>query len=62
MKVRIYTCKKHPNWTLESFAPVLAGSLKQFCPLCRDEFWIKAIGVADCRVEMREASPEEVLK
>jgi hypothetical protein len=54
-KVRIYTCRKHPNWTLESLAPVMDASLKTFCPLCRDEFWAKAIGEADCRVEMREA-------
>jgi hypothetical protein len=56
-KIRIYTCQKHPHWTLESSAPVLDANLKQFCPLCRDEFWVKAIGVADCRVEFREVQP-----
>ena len=53
-RVRIYTRKKHPNWTLESFTPVLEASLKQFCPLCRDDFWAKMIGVAGCRIEVRE--------
>lgn len=54
--VRIYTCKKHPNWTLESSAPVMAGSLKQICPHCREEFIVANIGLADCRTEVREAT------
>lgn len=53
-RVRIYTCKKHPNWTLESAAPVLDASLSVVCPLCRDEFIVANIGLADCRVEVRE--------
>lgn len=51
--VRVYTCKKHPNWTLESSAPVMRASLKQICPLCKDEFYERTIGVADCRIEHR---------
>lgn len=54
--VRIYTCKKHPDWTLESSAPVMAASLKQICPHCREEFIISNIGVADCRTEVREVA------
>lgn len=53
-RVRIYTCKKHPNWTLETSAPVITAGLRTFCPLCRDEFWERAIGLADCRVEYRD--------
>lgn len=49
--VRIYTCKKHPNWTMESSAPLLKASLKTFCPHCRDEFFASHIGEADCRIE-----------
>jgi hypothetical protein len=58
-KVRVYTCKKHPLWSLESRTPVIESTLKVFCPLCRDEWMAKAIGVADCRVETREAKGNE---
>lgn len=54
--VRVYTCKKHPNWSLESSAPVLAASLPVICPLCRDEFFAATIGLADVRVEKRETN------
>lgn len=57
-KVRIYTCQKHPHWSLESTAPIIAAGLKTFCPLCRDEFWANAIGEADMRVEVRTVDPE----
>lgn len=53
-QVRVYTCKRHPNWSLESSAPVMAASLKVFCPLCRDELFERSFGVADCRVELRD--------
>lgn len=53
-RVRICTCKKHPGWTLESSAPVLDASLSVVCPLCRDEFIVAAIGLAECRIEVRE--------
>lgn len=58
-KVRVYTCKKHPGWSLEDRTPVLKSSLKVFCPLCRDELFEKMIGVADCRTEtrVRESEP-----
>lgn len=58
MKVRVYTCKKHPKWSLETAAPVIAGSLQTVCPLCREEFIIKNIGLPDCRIEDREAATE----
>lgn len=51
---RIYTCKNHPHWTLETSAPVMAASLKQTCPHCREEFIVANIGVAECRTEIRE--------
>jgi hypothetical protein len=53
-QVRVYTCKKHPNWSLETAAPLIAGGLKTICPLCREEFIIANIGEADCRIEVRE--------
>ena len=59
MAVRIYTCQKHPNWSLESTAPVMTGSLNQFCPLCRDDFFKREIGIADCRIEYRERPKPE---
>lgn len=33
----IYKCRKH-NYELVSHAPQLKGSLKIFCPICKDEF------------------------
>lgn len=53
-RVRIYTCKKHPHWVLESSAPIIDASLSVVCPLCRDEFIVAHIGLADCRIEVRE--------
>jgi hypothetical protein len=57
--VRVYTCPKHPNWSLESAGPVLASSLKVFCPHCKDDWMERAIGVADCRFETREPKSSE---
>jgi hypothetical protein len=54
IRVRVYTCKKHPTWTMEDSTPVMKSGLKVFCPLCRDELFEKMIGVAEHRVEMRE--------
>lgn len=51
---RIYTCKKHPKWTLETGAPDIAGSLQVICPMCREEFIIANIGLPDMRKEVRE--------
>jgi len=51
---RVYTCKKHPKWSLETAAPVIAGGLQTVCPLCREEFIIANVGLADVRVEVRE--------
>ena len=56
---RIYTCKKHPHWTLETSAPVIDASLKVVCPLCREEFIIQHIGLPDCRKEMRDVTKQE---
>lgn len=50
MKYRIYTCKKHPKWSLTSSAPVIDASLSVVCPLCRDEWIVANIGKADCQV------------
>tara|TARA_R100001086_G_C11840811_1_gene259064 strand:- start:2059 stop:2259 length:201 start_codon:yes stop_codon:yes gene_type:complete len=36
----IYRCKKH-DYELESYSPPMKGSLKVFCPLCKDEFLAK---------------------
>jgi len=36
----VYRCKIH-NWELESYSPPMKGSLKIFCPLCKDEFLAK---------------------
>lgn len=57
-QVRVYTCKKHPNWSLEDRTPLIKAGLRVFCPLCRDEFFASSIGVADCRIETREKSEE----
>jgi len=54
---RIYTCKKHPTWSLETSVPVFEAGLKYFCPLCRDEFMERSIGLADCRTETRTVEP-----
>jgi hypothetical protein len=51
---RIYTCKKHPHWSLETAAPLIAGGLQVICPLCREEFIIQNIGLPALRTEMRE--------
>lgn len=56
---RIYTCKKHPNWTMETSAPVIAGGLQVVCPHCREEFIIANIGVADMRAETREMAEQK---
>jgi hypothetical protein len=56
---RIYTCKKHPKWVLETAAPVIAGGLKTVCPLCREEFIIANIGEPDCRIEERTRTQGE---
>ena len=53
---RIYTCKKHPHWSLETAAPVIDASLKTICPLCREEFIIANIGLPDMRTEVRDAA------
>jgi len=58
-RVRIYTCKKHPKWSLETAAPKLDAGLKVFCPLCRDDFWSATIGEASERIEIRERTQEE---
>ena len=58
-KYRIYTCKKHPHWSLETAAPVIAGGLQIVCPLCREEFIVANIGVADVRVEMRDMAEQD---
>lgn len=55
-QVRIYTCKKHPNWSLETSGPVIAGSLQVFCPLCREEFILAHTGLPDMRIETREVA------
>jgi hypothetical protein len=55
--VRVYTCKKHPTWSLEDRSPVMASGLKVVCPLCREEFIIANIGLAECKAEKREAAP-----
>lgn len=52
--VRIYSCRKHPKWTLETSAPVIESGLSVVCPLCRDEWIVANIGKAECRTEVRE--------
>ena len=52
--VRVYTCRKHPTWSLEDRSPIIGGALKVVCPLCRDEFIIANIGLPDCKNEKRE--------
>jgi len=34
----IYRCSKH-SYVLETRAPRIEGSLRIFCPLCKDEFF-----------------------
>ena len=58
IKVRVYRCEKHPTWTMEASGPLLATSLKVFCPLCRDEFFEQHIGLPICTVEERERKGE----
>ena len=48
MKVRVYTCKKHPKWSLETAAPVIAGSLQTCLPTVprgvhHQEHWIAGL-------------------
>jgi hypothetical protein len=61
-EVRIYTCVTHPHWSLEDRTPVIKAGLRVFCPLCRDEFFAHHIGVADCRIETREAVEAPAVK
>jgi hypothetical protein len=59
IKVRIYECAKHPKWSLETTTPVMVAGLKVFCPLCRDEFLERSIGVASVRTEERQRRQAE---
>lgn len=52
--VRIYSCRKHPKWRLETSAPIIDATLSVVCPLCRDEWIVANIGKAECRTEVRE--------
>lgn len=61
-EVRVYTCKKHSNWSLEDRTPVMKSGLRVFCPLCRDEFFSAQIGVAECRIEKREKAEEPTVE
>jgi hypothetical protein len=55
---RIYSCKRHPAWTLETAAPVIVAGLKPVCPHCREEFIVANIGLPDMRTEVREVAEQ----
>jgi len=55
--VRIYSCRKHPRWTLETSAPIIDATLSVVCPLCRDE-WMKSSSGQDIAKELPPAMRE----
>ena len=57
--VRIYTCQKHPKWSIETSLPIIDAKLSVVCPLCRDEWIVANIGLAECRTERREIADQK---
>jgi hypothetical protein len=47
----VYVCEEH-NFRLETRAPRMAGSLRIFCPLCKDEFFAKHL------TELQNVNPD----
>lgn len=46
----VYRCRKH-DYELITTAPKMAGSLKIFCPLCKDEWFAQHL------VELQNENP-----